>query len=232
MNDGVGPVRGRGASSNPANRFETFYYERDPDAPPGDDPAPQTEFFKDRTCSLITTNDSPDVPFGASINPYRGCEHGCVYCYARPYHEYLGWSAGLDFETKLLVKEDAPKLLRKELASPRWKPQPLGLSGVTDCYQPIERHLLLTRRCLEVLVRFRNPVVVVTKNHLVTRDTDLLLQLAEHTAVAARLEPRPSGPRGRLDAIRELSAAGVPVTVLVAPLVPGLTDHEMPAILA
>src|SRR5882724_12046788 len=245
MNDGLGPLRGRGAGSNPVNRFETFHYERDPDAPPGDDPAPQTEFFKDRTYSLITTNDSPDVPFGASVNPYRGCEHGCVYCYARPYHEYLGWSAGLDFETKLLVKEDAPMLLRKELASPRWKPQPLGLSGVTDCYQPVERHLLLTRRCLEVLVRFRNPVVVVTKNHLVTRDTDLLVQLAEHQAVAVclsvttlddrlagRMEPRASRPRGRLDAIRELSTAGVPVSVLVAPLIPGLTDHELPAILA
>jgi len=184
MNDNLGPVRGRGASGNPGNRFETLHYERDPDAPPGDDPAPHTEFYRDRSYSLITTNDSPDVPFAASINAYRGCEHGCGYCYARPYHEYLGFSAGLDFETKIMVKEDAPKLLRKELASPRWKPQVLGMSGVTDCYQPIERHLLLTRRCLEVLVRFRNPVVIVTKNHLVTRDVDLLAQLAEHRAVA------------------------------------------------
>jgi DNA repair photolyase len=245
MRDTPGPLRGRGASHNPANRFETFHYERDPDAPPGDDPAPATQFFRDRTDSIITTNDSPDVGFSASINPYRGCEHGCAYCYARPYHEYLGFSAGIDFETKIMVKEDAPKLLRKELAAPRWQPQVLGLSGVTDAYQPIERHLLLTRRCLEVLVQFRNPVVIVTKNHLITRDIDLLRQLAAHSAVAAcisvttlddqlagRMEPRATRSRGRLDAIRALSAAGIPVMVLVAPIIPGLTDHEIPSILA
>jgi DNA repair photolyase len=244
MHDDLGPIRGRGASYNAANRFETLHYERDPDAPPGDDPAPTTQFFNDRTRSFITTNDSPDVGFDASINPYRGCEHGCVYCYARPYHEYLGLSAGLDFETKIFVKEDAPRLLRKELSSRRWKPQVLGLSGVTDPYQPIERHLLLTRRCLEVLAEFRNPVAIVTKNHLVTRDADLLLRLAEHNAaavcmsvttldaeLAGRLEPRATRPHGRLEAIRKLSAAGVPVTVLVAPVIPGLTDHELPAIL-
>src|SRR5947209_2294940 len=242
MRDTPGPLRGRGASHNPANRFETLHYERDPDAAPGDDPAPATQFLRDRTHSIITTNDSPDVGFSASINPYRGCEHGCTYCYARPYHEYLGFSAGIDFETKIMVKEDAPKLLRKELTSPRWQPQVLGLSGVTDAYQPIERHLLLTRRCLEVLVQFRNPVVIVTKNHLVTRDSDLLRRLAEHRAasvclslttlddrLAGRLEPRATRPRGRLDAIRQLTAAGVPVTVLVAPVIPGLTDHELPA---
>ncbi len=245
MNDCSGPHRGRGATENPANRFETLHYERDPDAPPEDNPAPATEFFKDRARSIITENDSPDVGFGASINPYRGCEHGCVYCYARPTHEYLGFSAGLDFETKVLVKEEAPRLLRSELSSPRWTPQALGLSGVTDCYQPIERHLLLTRRCLQVLAEFRNPVVVVTKNHLVTRDIDLLGQLAQHGAalvlisvttldetLAGRMEPRATRPRGRLAAIRALSAAGVPVGVLVAPVIPGLTDHELPAVLA
>jgi DNA repair photolyase len=245
MHDNTAPLRGRGASHNPANRFETLHYQRDPDAAPGDDPAPATQFFRDSTCSIITTNDSPDVGFSASINPYRGCEHGCSYCYARPYHEYLGLSAGVDFETKIMVKEDAPKLLRKELASPRWQPQVLGLSGVTDAYQPVERHLLLTRRCLEVLVQFRNPVAIVTKNHLITRDIDLLRGLAEHNAVAAcisvttlddklagRMEPRATRPRGRLDAVRALSAAGVPVIVLVAPVIPGLTDHEMPSILA
>lgn len=245
MTDNAALRRGRGTGHNPVNRFETFHYERDPDAPIGDDPAPQTQFFRDRSASLITTNDSPDVGFSASINPYRGCEHGCIYCYARPTHEYLGLSAGLDFETKIVVREDAPRLLRKELAAPRWRPQVLGLSGVTDCYQPIERHLLLTRRCLEVLVAFRNPVFVVTKNHLVTRDGDLLCRLAEHQAVAVcislttldptlagRMEPRATRPAGRLDAIRALTAAGVPVTVLVAPVVPGLTDHELPAILA
>jgi DNA repair photolyase len=245
MRDSITPLRGRGASLNPANRFETLHYERDPQAPPGDDPAPLTQFFKDRTASIITTNDSPDVGFGASINPYRGCEHGCSYCYARPYHEYLGLSAGIDFETKIMVKEDAAKLLRKELSSRHWQPQVLGLSGVTDAYQPIERHLLLTRRCLEVLAQFRNPVVVVTKNHLVTRDIDLLRSLAEHQAalvcisvttlddgLAGRMEPRATRPHGRLDAVRTLTAAGIPVTVLVAPIIPGLTDHEAPAILA
>ena len=128
---------------------------------------------------MIAYNDSPDVGFDASVNPYRGCEHGCIYCYARPTHEYLGFSAGLDFETRILVKEDAPELLRKELASPKWKPQVVAMSGVTDCYQPIERRLKLTRRCLEVFAEFRNPVAIVTKNHLVTRDADILKDLAQ-----------------------------------------------------
>src|SRR3984957_6870536 len=158
MHDSSGPLRGRGASQNAANRFETLRYERDPDAPPGDDPAPATEFFKDPSRSIIPTNDSPDVGFAASINPYRGCEHGCAYCYARPYHEYLGLSAGLDFETRIFVKEDAPTLLRRELASPRWVPQVVSISGVTDAYQPIERRLGLTRRCLEVFAEVRHPV--------------------------------------------------------------------------
>ena len=149
-------------------------------------PAPATQFFKDSTASIIATNDSPDIAFNASINPYRGCEHGCVYCYARPYHEYLGFSAGLDFETKIMVKEDAPELLRRELNSPKWQPQVLGVSGVTDAYQPIERRLQITRRCLEVLAEFRNPVWIVTKNRLVTRDLD-------HSARAGG----PSGGRRR-----------------------------------
>src|SRR5262245_21299859 len=142
------PIRGRGAADNPPPRFEPLVYEPDPDAPPDESPAPQTQFFRDTSRSIITYNDSPDVGFSASINPYRGCEHGCVYCYARPTHEYFGLSAGLDFETKIFVKEDAPQLLRKELMSPKWEPQMLGISGVTDCYQPIERKLQLTRRCL------------------------------------------------------------------------------------
>src|SRR6476660_3250832 len=157
-------IRGRGATSNPTNRFEQFHLERDPDWNPAEDPAPATRFFNDATSSIITYNNSPDVGFEASINPYRGCEHGCIYCFARPFHEYLGLSAGLDFETKILVKEDAPQLLRRELASPTWQPQFLAISGVTDAYQPIERKLGLTRRCLEVLVEFRNPVGIITKN--------------------------------------------------------------------
>src|SRR5262245_41984452 len=176
--------RGRGAAGNPGNRFEPLHVERDADWDPSEDPAPATQFFRDSTRSIIAYNDSPDLGFKASINPYRGCEHGCIYCYARPTHEYLGFSAGLDFETRIMVKEDAPELLRAELASPKWQPQVIALSGVTDCYQPIERKLGITRRCLEVLAECRNPVVVVTKNHLVTRDIDLLGELARHQAAA------------------------------------------------
>jgi DNA repair photolyase len=237
-------VHGRGASSNPPNRFESISYETSEWDEP-DDPAKRTVFLKDETRSIINYNDSPDVGFNASINPYRGCEHGCIYCFARPNHEYLGFSAGLDFETKILVKEDAPQLLRKELASSRWKPQVLAISGVTDAYQPVERRLQLTRRCLEVLVEFRNPVVIITKNELVVRDIDLLKQLANLDAVvvfisvtsldpelARELEPRASQPAKRLAAIEALSAAGIPVGSLIAPVIPGLTDHEMPSIIS
>src|SRR5512132_331077 len=171
-------IQGRGPVGNPANRFEKISYEPDTESIDAGRPSPATEFFKENSRFLITYNDSPDVGFDASINPYRGCEHGCIYCYARPNHEYLGFSAGLDFETRILVKEDAPELLRRELASPKWQPQVIAISGVTDAYQPIERRLQLTRRCLEVLVEFRNPVVIITKNELVTRDIDLLSQLA------------------------------------------------------
>ena len=238
-------IRGRGAADNPPNRFETLAHAPDPEAIDPDGPGPDTEFLKDPSRSLITYNDSPDVGFTASINPYRGCEHGCIYCYARPTHEYLGFSAGLDFETKILVKEDAPELLRRELASPGWQPQVLAISGVTDPYQPVERRLEITRRCLEVLAEFRNPVAIITKNHLVTRDLDLLGELARHEAAAVYLsvttlhprlartmEPRTSQPARRLAAIEALSRAGVPSGVLVAPVIPGLTDHEMPKIVA
>ena len=239
------PIHGRGSADNPANRFERLHYEPDPDLDPNEQPAPRTQFLSDATRSIISSNDSRDVGFQFSLNPYRGCEHGCVYCYARPTHEYLGFSAGLDFETRIVVKEDAPALLRKELSAPKWTPQVLGLSGVTDPYQPIERRLQLTRRCLEVLAEFRNPVAMVTKNHLVTRDADLLGELAGHGAAAvflsittldgalARvLEPRASQPTGRLAALSELRAAGIPVGVLVAPVIPGLNDHEIPSVLA
>jgi DNA repair photolyase len=240
----VEKVRGRGAPSNPRNRFEKTSYERSEWDEPGD-PSLRTTFLKDETRSIINYNDSPDVGFNASINPYRGCEHGCIYCFARPNHEYLGFSAGLDFETKILVKEDAAELLRRELASPRWEPQVIAISGVTDAYQPIERRLQLTRRCLEVLVEFRNPVVIITKNELVTRDIDLLSQLARVDGIlvfvsvtsldadlARELEPRASQPGRRLTAIQSLADAGIPVGALVAPVIPGLTDHEMPAILS
>src|ERR1700739_1886459 len=174
---GTEKLRGRGAESNPATRFEMLSYEP-ADNDESDDPLRQTVLLKDDTRTIINYNDSPDVGFDASINPYRGCEHGCIYCYARPNHEYLGFSAGLDFETKILVKENAPELLRRELLSPKWEPQVIAISGVTDAYQPIERRLQLTRRCLEVLVEFQNPIVIITKNELVTRDIDLLSRLA------------------------------------------------------
>ena len=234
------PVRGRGASSNPAGRFERLSVELDEPAAEG----PKTLFLRDASRSIIARNQSPDLMFDASINPYRGCEHGCVYCYARPTHEFLGFSPGLDFESRILVKEDAPELLRRELGKPSWTPQVLAMSGVTDAYQPAERRLEITRRCLEVLVEARNPVLIVTKNALVARDADLLAELARHGAAAVflsiatfdsdlvrRLEPRTSHPRERLKAIRGLAAAGVPVGVLVAPIIPAITDHEIPEVL-
>jgi DNA repair photolyase len=237
------PVRGRGAAVNPKNRFESI--ERVPEPPQdGDDiSSPQTQFFADSSKSVIAYNDSPDVGFDASVNPYRGCEHGCVYCYARPSHEYLGFSAGLDFETKIMVKEDAPELLRQQLSSRAWKPQLIALSGNTDCYQPVEKQKKLTRRCLEVLLEFRNPVVIITKNHLVTRDVDILSELARYDCIgvtlsvttldhklSSLLEPRASRPVRRLAAIKMLADAGVPAGYLQAPMIPGLTDSEAPAI--
>ncbi len=232
---------GRGADWNPQQRFTRLHYEPDP----GEPLATRTQLFHDDTRTIISRTDSPDVGFTASLNPYRGCEHGCAYCYARPTHEYLGWSAGLDFESRLLVKTRAPELLEQTLASPKWKPEPLTLSGVTDPYQPIERRLEITRRCLEVFARFRHPVSIITKNHLVTRDIDHLAALArDHAAMvnvsvttldpalAKILEPRASPPTRRLAAIRELSEAGIPVRAMLAPMIPGLNDHEIAALLA
>ena len=238
------PIRGRGSASNPPNRFIPLYREAIPGWTEEEDPAPRTRFFRDDARSALTKNDSPDIPFTYSLNIYRGCEHGCSYCYARPGHEYLGLSAGLDFESQIFVKEDAPELLRQELLSPKWVPQTVSLSGVTDCYQPIERRLQLTRRCLQVFAEFRNPVGIVTKSALVTRDIDVLQELAKFNAAAVylsittldaelarNLEPRAATPQARLRAIRELADAGIPVGVMVAPIIPGLTDHEAPAIL-
>ncbi len=239
--------RGRGASINPANRFEKLHIEEDRSELPEDEHEPnrvRTVYLRDDTKSIIARNNSPDVGFETSVNPYRGCEHGCIYCFARPTHEYLGFSAGVDFESRIMVKERAPQLLEAELASPKWKPQLLMMSGVTDCYQPIERTMQLTRRCLQVLAKFRNPVGLLTKNRLITRDIDVLQQLAAHNCVAANLsitsldpdlqrilEPRTSTPAARLDAVQQLRAAGIPVGVMVAPVIPGINDHEVPAIL-
>ena len=243
-------IHGRSASWNPANRFEKLHIDLGDvdlvqiDPTEGDEhPRRETQFFRDGTKTIIARNQSPDVGFETSINPYRGCEHGCIYCFARPTHEYLGLSAGLHFESKIMVKPDAPKLLEAELSSPKWEPQALIMSGVTDPYQPVERKLRITRGCLEVLAKFRNPVAIITKNRLVTRDIDLLGELARHNAAAVNvsvtsldpniqrvLEPRTSSPKARLEAVAMLRAAGIPVGVMVAPVIPGLTDHEVPRI--
>lgn len=236
-------IRGRGTSWNPPNRFERFYVDRT-DWVDADDPPPETILLDDASRSILSYNESPDVGFDVGINPYRGCGHGCAYCYARPTHEYLGYSAGLDFETRIVVKRRAPELLREAISSTRWRPQVIGMSGVTDPYQPVERRLRITRRCLEVLAEFRNPVVIVTKSYLVTRDIDILQELNRHRAVAIvlsvtslrneiqrPLEPRAASPTRRLGAVRVLADAGIPVGVNVAPVIPGLTDHEMPEIL-
>jgi len=239
-------IKGRGTSINPQNRFEKLAFTPEPeDVPEEERLAPQTQILRDSSKSIIAHNDSPDIPFSQSINPYRGCEHGCAYCYARPYHEYLGFSAGLDFESKILVKEDAPALLRKELSKPKYEPSVIAISGVTDCYQPIERHLKITRRCLEVLAEFKNPAGLITKNRLVARDADILGEMAKwqgsqvfisittlDNELCGKLEPRASRPAARLETIRILSQAGVPVGVNAAPMIPGLTDHELPDIIA
>ena len=233
--------RGRGAGLNPDQRFSELHVAYEP----GEAPARvATKFFIDHSQSILSKNDSPDLGFSAGVNPYRGCEHGCAYCYARPTHEYLGWSAGLDFESRIMVKTDAARLLREALLKRGYQPSPLALSGVTDCYQPVEKRLRITRACLEVLVEFRHPVFIVTKNHLITRDLDVLAELARHKAVAVYisinsldaklaqvLEPRASSPQMRLEAVRQLRAAGVPVGVIVAPVIPAINDHEIPAVL-
>lgn len=238
-------ITGRGSAFNPSNRFERIEVTTDPldDYFEPQAVKPQTFYYKDQSRSFISYNNSPDIGFDAGINPYRGCEHGCIYCYARPYHEYLGFSAGLDFESKIMVKLDAPELLRQELSAKKWRPQVLALSGVTDVYQPVERKLKLTRRCLEVLLDFRNPVSIITKNHLITRDTDILKELARFDCVSVAIslttldlelrrimEPRTSAPDRRLAAIEALAQAGIPVGVMTAPVIPGLNDQEIPAL--
>jgi len=241
----IAPHKGRGATFNPPNRFEPLELEIEPEAlEDGELPGPKTQYFIDATRDILSKNDSPDIPFTYGLNPYRGCEHGCVYCYARPTHEYLGFSAGLDFESKIVIKPDAPELLAQTFRSARWQPQVISLSGNTDCYQPVERVLKLTRRCLEVFLLHRNPVSMITKSSLITRDIDLLQELAAMNLVstcvsittlrsdlASKMEPRASVPEKRLEAIAKLAAAGVPVGVNVAPIIPGLNDHEIPAII-
>lgn len=248
----IAPVRGRGAPDKPTGRFERLRLETDAETfnalcESGDEEADKqvkTEVYRDSSRSIVSTNDSPDIGMEATVNPYRGCEHGCVYCYARPGHEYLGLSAGLDFETKIFAKPDAAQLLEKKLSLPSWEPKVVTLSGVTDCYQPLEKKMKLTRGCLEVLRDFRNPAVIITKNALVTRDTDIFREMAAFDCISIKMsvttldghlcramEPRASQPHLRLRAIETLAAAGVPVGVMIGPVLPGLTDHEIPAIL-
>ncbi|HLO42373.1 MAG TPA: PA0069 family radical SAM protein [Phycisphaerales bacterium] len=246
----AGKPRGRGAGLNPANRFEPIRLEvlhehmeaKAMELPGGVQLS--TQVFEDDTRTIINKVDTPDIPFSWTLNPYRGCEHGCIYCYARPGHEYFGLSLGVDFETKIYAKKRASELLRRELDHPRWRGEPLVMSGVTDPYQPVERELKITRACLQVMADRRQPVGIITKNALVTRDLDLLRQLNRHEAVsvaisltsldnglASKMEPRASSPRDRLEAIRKLSESGIPVMVMTAPIIPGLNDHEIPALL-
>lgn len=238
------PIRGRGASDNPANRFEGRYTDYDLDEETGEKPSQDTKLIADDSKQILSENDSPDIPFTYGLNPYRGCEHGCIYCYARPTHEFLGFSAGLDFESRIMVKYDAAEKLRDKFASKSWKPASVTLSGVTDPYQPIERDLEITRDCLKVFAEARNPVGIITKNYLVTRDIDLLQELAQYNAVhvtlsvttldrdlARVMEPRTSQPPRRLKAIEKLADNGISVGVNVAPVIPGLTDHEVADIL-
>ncbi len=241
------PIKGRGAASNREGRFETTRYEAVDDGWPGEAeaaPRPATVVTEERARSIISRNDSPDVPIEQSINPYRGCEHGCIYCYARPSHAYLNLSPGLDFETRLFAKTNAADLLRRELARPGYRVRPINLGANTDPYQPIERRYRITRQILEVLLACRHPLTIVTKNALIERDLDLLVPLARANLVcafvsvtsldnrlAARLEPRASAPHRRLAAIAALAAAGVPCGVLVAPIIPMLTDRWLEAIL-
>jgi DNA repair photolyase len=250
-----GPAHRRGAGINPGNRFESVrlhvlgeeidrqWVERENSE--GGPTRVERQVFMDRTQTIINrVSPTSDVPFDWTLNPYRGCEHGCIYCFARPFHEFLGFSAGLDFETKLVAKPDAPELLRRELANPRWRPEPIVMSAITDIYQPIEHKMRIARECLEVLAACGQPVSTMTKSALVLRDTDLWLRLAEKNAghvtitlvtmdaeLAQKLEPRASSPAGRIRAIRELTRAGIPVSVNIAPIIPGLTDSEMPGIM-
>jgi DNA repair photolyase len=242
--------QGRGSVLRPPNRFERMGREDDfeqlaeDDELLADDRGIDTQFIPDRSRSLVTQNDSPDIPFRYSVNPYRGCEHGCAYCYARNTHEYLGYNAGSDFESRIIVKYEAAELFREFLANPSWRPEVVVFSGVTDCYQPAERRFRLTRQCLEVAHECRLPIGIVTKNALVLRDLDLLREMAQRRTaqvnvsittldpeLARRMEPRTSAPAARLRAVRALSEAGIPTRVMVAPIIPGLNDAEVPAIL-
>lgn len=239
-----------GSQIDPPNRFASYQHAEDLEHVEWDKEylkerrERKVQYLPDSSRSIVAENDSPDIAFRYSVNPYRGCAHGCAYCYARPTHEYLGLNAGLDFETRIMVKHDAAALFRAFLARPSWVPEMVNFSGVTDCYQPAEREFKLTRACLQVALECRQPIGIITKNALVVRDLDLLRPMAERRLarvflsittldpeLARTMEPRTSIPAARLRAIRMLADAGVPVGVMAAPMIPGLNDHEMAAIL-
>lgn len=239
-----------GSNIDPPNRFQSIHRETDLEHLEWDQEYlnaqgnRRIEYIDDTSQSIISENQSPDIPFRYSLNPYRGCIHACSYCYARPGHEYLGFNAGLDFETKIVVKREAPRLLREFLSKKNWKPESITFSGVTDCYQPAERDFQLTRKCLEVALECRQPVSIITKNALVLRDLGILSQLAADQLVhvyvsitsldpelARAMEPRTSIPSARLRAVQTLSEAGIPVGVMTAPIIPGLNDSEIPQLL-
>ncbi|MCO6177264.1 MULTISPECIES: PA0069 family radical SAM protein [Ciceribacter] len=238
--------RGRGAGMNPGGRFEpTERVAYDDGWTTLEDMPPfRTEVQVEKPRTAITRNESPDIPFDRSVNPYRGCEHGCIYCFARPTHAYMGLSAGLDFESKLFAKPDAPRLLERELAKPGYKPRTIAIGTNTDPYQPIEREWRIMRQVLEVLQKANHPVVIVTKSALITRDIDILAAMAEKglakvaisvttldRKLARSMEPRASTPTRRLEAIRKLSEAGIPTAVMMAPVIPALNDHEIERVL-
>lgn len=242
----AGRVRGRGAALNMSGRFEVHAREAFDDGWNSFEELPpfKTEVQVEKPRTIITRNDSPDLPFDRSINPYRGCEHGCIYCFARPSHSYMGLSAGVDFESRLFAKPDAAKLLERELSRPGYKVQPIAIGTNTDPYQPIEKEWRIMRQILEVLETTGHPVGIVTKSGLILRDLDILSRMAERGLVrvaisvttldrklARAMEPRAATPPKRLETIRALAEAGVPVSVLAAPLIPGLNDHEIERIL-
>lgn len=241
------PAKGRGAISNTSGRFESHQHEAFDDGwnIPEDSTRTKTQVQVDASRSVISYNQSPDIPFDRSLNPYRGCEHGCVYCFARPTHAYLGLSPGLDFETRLFSKPDAAHLLGAALRKPRYQCKTIGLGVNTDAYQPIEKRLEITRSVLKVLQNFRHPVSIITKSAMIERDADILTEMASHNLVsvyvsittldaelARKMEPRAAAPHRRLQTIARLAEAGVPVSVLVAPVIPVLTDPELDSILS
>lgn len=241
MTDKITPyIKGRGAQINPPNPFHKLIYDENPVCNLEEDETLKTEYIDVYPKTMVNKVPSPDIPMDYSINPYQGCEHGCVYCYARNTHPYWGYSAGMDFEQKILIKKDAAKLLEKKIKHTNWKASPLMLAGNTDCYQPIERKLEITRSLLEVLWKYRHPVGLITKNSLILRDIDLLKQMSDHNLVKVaisitsldedlrqKLEPRTASVTARLNTVKKLAEAGIPVTVMFAPIIPGLNDHEL-----